>query len=306
MYQDVQRAEDNKRRACEAVMSNLEDACWNWFSKRFPGRFSSEDRENRPTARILLTKESVPFKELSRVLAPVGLSSVVDIWRSQDQPGWALNFHDWPPSRRYPLTFAARTKDAARPPGGGESGDSIWYLTQRFADNQSPLIARWAATCLLSLYAEQLASLRDRAGTPRRIARPVRQARDLDKFLIGDGLDASTVVSDIDIFTRHLTHFRFEVPQYSEDLSAYPEIFSSNHEPAELAPTLMSSLKNQADTLERDMAAATSNITASAELRQAIANTTVQRRVLILTFVAIAIALVSLFVAIHANNVTTG
>jgi uncharacterized membrane protein len=68
----------------------------------------------------------------------------------------------------------------------------------------------------------------------------------------------------------------------------------------------MSSLKNQADTLERDMAAATSNITASAELRQAIANTTVQRRVLILTFVAIAIALVSLFVAIHANNVTTG
>lgn len=302
MSQDVRRAEEEKRLACEAAISDLEKACWNWFNKRFPGRFSREDRDNRPTGRILLTKESVPFEGRSKAFAPVGLSSILDIWRSQEQPGWSLNVWNWPPKRRYSLTVAARIKDAAQPPRGGESSESIWHLTQTFAQNQSPLVARWAATCLLSLYADQLASLRDRAGVPRRIARPVSQARDLDKFLIGDGLDASTIVSDIDIFTQDPTRFRHGVAEYSEDLSSYPETIRSNRKPAELVPALMSNLQNQAHLLKRDMAAATSNITASAELRQAIANTTVQRRILVLTVVTIAVALVSLFVAIHANS----
>ena len=137
-------------------------------------------------------EESVPFEGRSEAFAPVGLSSILlDVWRSPEQPGWSLNVWNWPPKRRYSLTVAARIKDAAQPPRGGESRESIWHLTQTFAQNRSPLVARWAATCLLSLYADQLASLRDRAGVPRRIARPVGQARDLDKFLIGDGLDAS-------------------------------------------------------------------------------------------------------------------
>jgi hypothetical protein len=302
MSQDVRRAEDEKRLACEAVISDLEKRCWDWFSKRFPGRFSREDRGNRPAVRILLTKERVPFEGRLRFFSPVGLSSVLDIWNSQDQPGWSLSLQTWPFMRRSFITAAARMRDAAQSPGGDENGESIWYLTQKFAQNQSSLIARWAAACLLSLYADQLASLRDRAGARRKVARPVSQARDLDRFLIGDGLDASTIVSDIDIFTEDLRIFRFNIAEYSEDLSAYPQAIRNSRKPAELVPSLMKSLQNQAHMLKRDMGAATSNIAASAELRQAIANTTLQRRVLILAVVTIAIALASLFVAIHANS----
>lgn len=65
------------------------------------------------------------------------------------------------------------------------SGDTIWDLTQQFAKRQSTLVARWATTCLLSLYADRLASLRDQAGR-RRVASPVREARDFDRYLTGE------------------------------------------------------------------------------------------------------------------------
>jgi hypothetical protein len=50
------------------------------------------------------------------------------------------------------------------------------------------------------------------------------------------------------------------------------------------------------------MAATTENITASAELRQAIANTIVQLRIVGPTLVAIVIAVISLAVALEAGH----
>jgi hypothetical protein len=58
-------------------------------------------------------------------------------------------------------------------------------------------------------------------------------------------------------------------------------------------------LQNQAAGLARDTDVTTANIRASAELRQAIANTTLPRVILCVGGFALAIAVISLFVALR-------
>jgi hypothetical protein len=299
--QDIHDAEQKKVEACEAAISRHERACVEWFGKRFPGVFHLTGPENRPRARLLFTKKEVPFDDYQGQFYAVNLAPPLDAWTSTSQPGWKLSFHQHRASRPEVITFAARRSDAARSPGGSEPGDSIWYLTQFFARNQSSLVARWGIARLLALYANRLAALRDRSGRPKIIRRPVREAREFDKFLMRDGLDAATVISDLEVLTRDLSQFRFDVADYSEDMSLYPPHMRTRS-PAELVTNLYHNIKGQAERLKSDTEAATSNISSSAQLRQAIANTRLQRTVIVLTIIAIAIAVISLYVSTHPNN----
>lgn len=302
----VSRAEDQKRQACESLISAHETACQAWLAGRFPGTFSATKPINWPVVRLLLTKESVPF-EVSRPrwLTPPGLAFGPDVWRSTDQPGWAIKLSSGTRSRRFAATAAARRRDAVREPAPSGEGETTWLLTQQFALYQSPLVARWAIACLLSLYADRLAEVRDRAARHRRVSRPVRQARNLDGYLLGDGLDASTVAADMRDLAENLEYFRRNVPEYTEDLSDYPEPVRCQQQPQELVPWLRERLQHQGLGLERDIDVTTRNISASAGLRQAIANTRLQRMVLFLTVIAIAIAVISLVVALHADATTS-
>ncbi len=162
-------------------------------------------------------------------------------------------------------------------------------------------------TCLPSVYADKLAQLRDDAGRRRPGSRPVRQGRDLDDYLIRDGLDASTVVSDLGAFTKDLADFRTGVPEYTEYLDPFPAAAQARNPPRELVPWLRELLRDLVERLARDTAATTSNVRASAELRQAVANTKLQRVMICLTIAAAAIAvigvvvaIISLVVALHA------
>jgi hypothetical protein len=300
------RAEAQKAIACESKITDHEIECWKWISRRFPGVFTEAGREKMPVARLLITHESIPFQDHEQELSPIDLASRIHLWNSKGR-GWKLSFPHRPQNRENMIIVATRARDAARSPGGGIPGDSIWYLTQVFADTQSSLIARWALSCLLSLYADRLSSIRDQAGRQLRLTRrlrfrrPVREARDLDDFLIRDGLDSATIISDTKDFTSEPGVFSLDAPAYEEDLTAYPSRAKIS-QPRELAPTLRLDIRNQTERLNRDTEAATSNIAASAELRQSIANTRLQRSVIVLTVIAVVIALASLYVSLHSGS----
>ena len=302
LWYTVLRADDQKRLACESLIAARETACWNWMADKFPGRFSTEEMVERPTTRLILTERQVPFKRGPIWLSSLGLGIAPDVWRSPEEPGWAIRFGPWPGEDRTNAIAATRRADAAKSPGGDLSGDTNWYLTQRFADEQSSVVARWAIMRLLSLYTDRLAALRDQASNRPTITRPVRDAKVLDSFLMRDGLDASTITSDLEDFTKHLEHFRFGVPEYTEDMEIYPEAMRTRRPPNQLLPLLLEGLQAQARQLNQNMTATITNISASAGLRQAIANTIVQRRLLILTVVAIAIAILGVIVAVHPNG----
>lgn len=297
---DIHDVGHQKHQAYDALATKYEQECWGWFTRWFRGRFSAEEVSNRPCVRLLFTKEQVPFSGKSRALETVGLSRVPPIvWRSPEDRGWAIRLDDRGvrDHRRFAAVAAARRADAAKP-DGPDDGQSLWHLTQTFHDYQSPLFVRWATTCLLSLYADRLGELRDRAGAPKLLGlgRPVRQARDLNSFLLGDGLDASTVASDLHKFAKEPRAFGWTVMGYTEDRTEYPES-RSNGEPLNLTAVLRAAVQSQTKRLLDDMATTTGNLRGSAELRQAMTNTRLQRAVIALSILAVIIAVVSLVVS---------
>ena len=293
----VSHAEDQKRKACEALIRDHEQACRAWFFARFQGRFASAQENERPTIRLIFTKEQVPFVERHRWLRPVDLDFAIPLWRSDELKGWWLSEDRW--SRQgspHIATLAARRPDAAREPTEGEKGESNWYLTQRFGTDHASLAARHALTALLAIYSSRLAILRDNAGIKRRFRWPVREGRELDNYLIRDGLDAATVTSDLDPFTQDLTIFRWGVPEFTEYRDHLGE-GAAKRKPLEYVPSLCSAIRGRAARLAVDTATTTQNIKASAELRQAIANTRLQRLASVLAVTAVIIAVVSLLAA---------
>ena len=296
----INHAENQKRSACHALIRKHQEACSRWFVARFPGRFAAAKFEDRPAIRMLFTKEAVPYAERHPWLRPIDLDFALPLWRSTEPKGWWLSQELWPYREgRHVVTLAAKRSDAAKEPGNGISGESNWSLTQRFATDQARLAAYHAMTALISLYAHHLGELRDKAGVrrfPWLPRRPVHDARNLDDYLIRDGLDAATVTSDLESLTRDLTHFRWGVPEFAEyrgHLRGAP--FS--HQPQEYVPSLCAEIRQQAARLSADTTTTTGNVRASAELRQAIANTRLQRFIVSLSVAATVIAVISLLIA---------
>jgi hypothetical protein len=295
--QQLNTPEDQKRAACRRLIHDFETSCGNWFFNKFPGRFATSDFDDRPVIRILLTKEHVPFAGRLASLRPVELDFAFPLWRATEGVGWSMKEGLWPHDENRPiLTLAARRQDAARSPGGDESGESNWFLTQRFGTDESALATRYAIRALLAIYSERLGQMRDQAARERIPKRPVSKARALDRYLVGDGLDAATIVADVVDLTSDLGRFRYGVPEFVEDRSELPDA-ATKKEPLDYVPLMCDDIRRRAERLDQDTAATTGNLRASAELRQAIANTRLQRMTVILSVLAAAIALVSLIVA---------
>lgn len=249
---------------------------------------------------MLFTKEAVPYGQRLPWLRPIDLDfAPLPLWRSTEPKGWWLSQDRWPyRDGQHVMTLATRRADAAKEPSDGISDESNWYLTHQFGSEQAALAAPNAMAALLSVYAKRLGDLRDRVGVNRFPRRPVREGRDLDEFLIRDGLDAATVTSALELVTRDLTYFRREVPRFVEQLGGPPERFRSRT-PLEYAPFMYGEIREQAVRLAADMTTTTRNVRASAELRQAIANTRLQRFILSLAVAATVIAVIGLLIAKH-------
>ena len=283
-----------KRRAAQGLVLQREAECARWFYTKFEGRFAAADPEARPSTRLMFTQNAVPFEGRRAWLEPAGLDWAPDVYRCVDTPGWALKASNWPRTdHRYVWTIAARRSDVGREGASDATGQSNWSLTQSFGTDQTALVARYALTALLDIYAGQLARLRDAAGRSRRIRRPVHDAQNLERYLVTDGLDAATITADVANLTKDPASFRWDVPEYTEDQGELRE-GRRKWEPNELVPLLCESLARRAARLAEDTVNTDGNIRASAELRQAVANTRLQRWVVILAITAVVVALVSL------------
>jgi hypothetical protein len=283
-----------KTRAVARRVQEREAACARWFFAKFEGRFAAVDPEVRPSIRLLFTEQAIPFEDGQwSWMGPADLAWTPDVYRCTDMPGWSLKASRWPSTNQpYAWTVAARRIDVGEEGREDRRGWSNWSLTQNFSTSQAPLVARYALTALLAIYARRLARLRDAAGRARR--RPVRDAQTLDRYLLTDGLDAATVTADVANLTKDLSVFRWDVPEYIEDQGRLPAGGQPRRERLELVPSLCESLRMRAARLAEDTANTDGNILASAQLRQAIANTVLQRTVVIFTIAAVVIALVSL------------
>jgi hypothetical protein len=284
-----------KRQAVRERIQEREQECARWFYGRFPGRFAKADKDAQPSIRLMFTEHALPFegRDMWRDGPDLGWSP--DVYRGTSRVGWSLKDGAWPWNKKPEvMTFAARRSDVGDEYAPDRTGQSNWFLTQRFSDEHSRLVALLTLRALLSLYARRLAKLRDEAGRGSRIRHPVRDARELDSYLVGDGLDAATITADMRSLTEDLTRFRWAAPEYLEDRGDVPERLKEIP-PIDFVSNLRDTLRGFATRVAEDTASTDGNIRASAELRQAIANTRLQRTVVLFSVAAVVVALIGLF-----------
>jgi hypothetical protein len=242
----------------------------------------------------MFTSDGEPFKRGSAELSAAGLAYDSGIWRSTSLPGWSLCTTLAPHQHaQNVMVFAARRKEVAENMAPEESNESIWYLMQEFDQRQIDLAIRYSVIPLLSLYSERLSQMRDRAGTKRLMRFPVAEARKLDRFLIADGLDAKAVTGDMHLLTDDRAWRWAQVVDYREDYDDYPPQVREKYPPRELLTAIQGLLQDASGRLIEDTETTTGNIRASADLRQSIANTRLQRATLLLSIVAIVVSIVT-------------
>jgi hypothetical protein len=296
------RVEDQKRDACESLIADIEEACGRWFYGKVSGRFASVATGERPALRVYFTKDTVPNRNRERWLRPLGLDFALPLWRSIENRGWWLSEEKWRlrEERNVLMLSAKREKAAVRGAGSNDEPESNWSLIHDFADQLIGLGVIHAMDTLLSLYGSRLADLRDAAHVRRRPRRPVRESLALDRFLLGDGLDALTIASDLELATEDLDQFRWGLPEFTECLDHLPSRPSGkNRDAREYIPIQREVVRGLAARIAKDVALTTEIVRASAELRQTVASTRLQRITLVLSVVAIILAVVGLLVVKH-------
>jgi len=251
---------------------------------------------------VMLTDRMVPFRSRQLDWRPAVLGTTREVWRSSDEEGWALNTTSNYETHQNIMTFAARRSDVAAEHVQPGTEQSNWSIMQRFDDEHLALVYTYSLVPLLSLYGEHVSRLRDTAGRKRLFRRPVREARALDDYLLRDGLDALAVAHDVRALTDDVKRFQWNLAQYVEDMEDYPARVKEARTATEFLPAFRESLYDLADRLPADAEAMTANIRASADLRQAISNTRLQRGAVLLAVVAIAIAVVGVWVAMHPQH----
>ena len=118
----------------------------------------------------------------------------------------------------------------------------------------------------------------------------MKQARTLDRVLTTDGMDVATVCQDILRDLPDVERLRFNAPDYVE---VY------DHRPGDGKPQLLNGLHRSLQQLATEVPARSevvlANARASAELRQAMSNTRLQRIILTVSAAALLIAAFGLY-----------
>ncbi|MGW3993078.1 hypothetical protein ACWEF6_06270 [Amycolatopsis sp. NPDC004772] len=284
----------SRKKAVNHLIDGYEQACHEWLARRYSGRFAKLPVSARPIVRTFFTKNEAPYSGDQQWFTAINLDESFDTWESYDPPGWYLtdrgSNEDGRASR---FTIAARRSDLLE--SSRNSEDTIWVLTQKLYDEQAGLIARLGSLALLDIYGDRLSEIRDQSQVRSRPRRPVQEAKDLDSYLIGDGLDAATVAEDLASAAKDLQRFRWDTAEYRE--KHYSRLRRPEPtEPRDFLPSLSKLIQERASRLKIDTVAITGNFRASAELRQAITNARLQRVAAILAVLATIAAVIALFV----------
>ena len=113
------------------------------------------------------------------------------------------------------------------------------------------------------------------------------------------------MTSDTGVFAEDPTIFGFDVPGFTESFEVFPT-GKRRRPPMDYVEWLREGIRQQAARLGGDNAMTSENVRASAELRQAIANTRLQRFILLLSAAAAIISVIGILIASNAGDHDTG
>lgn len=240
---------------------------------------------------LLLTRHAEPFTERSPYLTATGLSFEFDVWRSGSPAVWRIGF----PRNGFRAVAAARRGAITMPNDEPADAAPPAHVADVFDDTQGPIVGVWATSCLVTAYQQSLATIRDRASTRNRTNRPVKQARELDAHISSDGFDIAAVTADIAHSTDEISPtFGIFAPSYEIQTDHLPERMRPKEALQGAVSIQRAHLRASAARLALDAERTIAGVGASANLRQTISNTRLQRWIVMLAVLALIVAIVGL------------
>lgn len=275
----------------KSSMRELERGCVDWVREHLPGAFASLAGASFPTATLFVTEKVSPLtEEAGNIRAFYGLTidRDYDAWESEEWPGGRLVLPRSWDDEGSRLVFACRRRDAFPEQPGYPDPSSNWTIAQHADNFVRGLVSRWSLTCLLDGYHERLSALRDRTARDGGY-RPVHDLKQLRSL-------ARTALYDISACAQEIEEFVESDPGYRHDVleMTYRNV---RGERPDLLGGLRSSQGMRAQQVQRESGLLQSILSTSNDLSQTISNIRIQRLVLLLTPVSIAIALWALFLA---------
>jgi hypothetical protein len=245
---------------------------------------------------LFVTEQTPPLSDAAREIRAFDALAIdrdYDAWDSTEWPGARMVMPRSWDDEGARLVFACRRRDAFPEEPGHADPSSNWTIAQRAHGRVRGLLSRWALTCMLDRYHHTLARLRD-AAAGEGAYRPVRDLKELRSLTRKALYDIVTSAQEV--------HELVESDRaYCHDVMEMKYVRSIRGERPDLLKELRSSQRTRARQLQREVALLQSTLSVSAGVSQTISNIRIQRLVVILTFVSIAIALLAAFITLRAK-----
>jgi hypothetical protein len=287
-----------RRDAVEERLDTIERQCTTWLAEHFPGVFAQGLRHNLFPATMLMVSEETRLltedARQMRALDGTAMDQWYDSWTSNEWPGCYMTIpHGWR-KEMLRLQFGCRRRDAYRGRSSDADEQSNWAISQHANDLIEGLTTRWALSCLLDGYHQQLSGHRDRAAIGA-MFRPVCDLRQLRRF-------ARTEAYDILMSAAEVASLASNRRAYAYNVIEMEHVRSTGKKRLDLLNELRSSQTRRSRQLERETQLLLSTLTTSTDVTQTISNIRIQRFLILLTAISIAIAVIAVVVAANAGS----
>lgn len=286
-----------RRTASQEALDSLEHRCSAWIAEHLPGAFSSGPQcGTHPSAALVVAEQEAPLTtavDHVQAFDGIGLNRSYRAWHTDELSGVRISIADSWSSPNPRLLFAGRRRDMAPRKPGYPDPESDWTLAQHTDNYVKGLLSRWAISCLLDGYHNQLLVLRDHTASDLDHS-PIRELRQLRELARTQMLDVLAVTSEIVTFAADNRWYRHDVIEPV----ATPESGTAR---MELVPELQEGQSRRSLQMRDEADRLLKSLSLSAEMTQTISNIRVQRLLVALTLASVTAAVIAVMVTLGAN-----
>jgi hypothetical protein len=287
-----------KQRAIESHRRELQVLAAQWFRRYFPGVFCSTTSGSLPTAELITTRHASLFDDpnapsslelLSRLLANC---SPYSAWKNTKHQSFMFATHDTANGDVTHLVITlpeeSIAEDAVKHYGGRDQPALVAFVQGQL----DGILVRFAVIALLNSFRRTLMQTRDklRVASPRK--RRVLKSLDYIQNFFGASLQVPSIVGEVASATKKPHSYRWTCDGFVEVIPFRDE------PPAKLYERLSTHTNSLANRLLNDDRATRESFKQISEVVVARESVKAQRRMEFLTVVAIAVAALSLWIAL--------
>jgi len=285
-----------KQLALRDLRRELRERAIGWIAEQLPGVFASGlGGHGMPTAELVTTEVAMPFARANGThdyAEFAGFGHDPMYWVSDELPHWRLMFD----RDDDVLICAARRPDVVASDDYTQYGDDErWILTYRLREYLDKDLALWAASKLLLAFHARLSAIRDHGLRHRPLQTASRRLQKVRDEFLRDALDARVAAAELEQYAEDESRFEWNACEWKSSDDRLRE--------ERLLENLRLHIGENASALSGAEARLRDGLMVDSSVVGARASLRLNWWMLLITLVALLIALASLVVASRAGSV---